>query len=315
MSNYRKCLITGSGGFIFSNFIRKAIYEKQPYKFISVDKVTKSSVLNTIYINKDHSFYFGDVADAHFMNVIFEFERPDIVIHGAAETEAEKFFITSNISGTQTIIDCCLKWNVEKLIFISDDKVHGQLEKDSDISWSEISPFNPRNKYAASKAAGELLLKAARYSHNLVYNNIRLSNVHGPRQPCRNLIPKAIKCIMNNEKIPLYGNGLQVRDWTHVYDACSAILTVLNTALPNEDYNVSAGQECSNIELLQKICNIMGRGHELISFIEEGSTASDFRRSSNNAKIKELGWKPGLKFNDAVSDTVGWFQKNIWALK
>jgi dTDP-glucose 4,6-dehydratase len=312
--SYKKVLITGSGGFIFSNFIRKAIYENQPYKFISLDKVTKSTVLNNIYVNQDHPFYFGDISDAHFMNVLFEFERPSIVIHGAAETDVDKFFTTSNVLGTQTLINCCLKWDVEKLIYISDDKVYGQLGK-SENPWVEISPLDPRDTYAASKASGELLVKAAHHANNLNYNIVRLSNTFGPRQPTRNLIPKVIKHIVNNEKIPLFGDGLQTRDWSHVYDVCSAILTVLNIAPPNESYNISSGQECTNLELVQKICNAMNRGHDLISFVEEKPPINNLRRSSNNTKIKELNWKPRFKFSDAILDAVGWFQRNNWALK
>lgn len=311
--SHKKVLITGSGGFIFSNFIRKAIYEKQPYRFISLDKVTKSTVLNNIYVNQDHPFYFGDISDTHFMNVLFEYERPNIVIHGAAETDTDQFFITSNVLGTQTLIDCCLKWGVERLIYISDDKVYGQLEE-SQTPWLETSSLNPRDTYAASKAAGELLVRAAHHTHNLVYNILRLSNVFGPRQPAGNLIPKVIKHIINNEKIPLLGDGLQNRDWSHVYDICAAILMVLNTAPHNESYNISAGQECSNLELVQKICNAMNRGHDLISFVEKTSS-DNLRRSSNNLKIKELGWKPRLKFSDGILDTVEWFQRNSWALR
>lgn len=317
---YKKVLVTGSGGFIFSNFIRKAIYERQPYKFVSVDKVTKSTVLNTIYINKDHSFYFGDVSDAHLMNVIFEFERPDIVIHGAAESfmnpalKDPSAFITSNIFGTQVIIDACIKWGVEKLIYISDDEVYGQLKNEGAASWSESASLNPGNPYSASKAAGELLVKAAHNSYGLNYNITRSSNNYGPRQTNERLIPKAIKCIMDGEKIPLYGQGLQIRDWTHVYDNCSALLTVLNSGALNETYNISANQEFTNIEVIQKICNAMGRGHDLVSFIKE-LPGHDFRHSTNSAKIRELGWKPNYKFNNGIVETVEWYQKNSWFLK
>ena len=153
----KKVLITGSGGHLFSNFIRKAIHERQPYKFVSVDKVTKSTVLNNIYVNKDHAFYIGDISDKHFMNVIFEVERPQIVIHGAAETSNTDLFITSNISGTQVIADACVRWGVERLIYISDDKVYGQLKDEKETSWTENAPLNPRGPYAVSKAAAEFL--------------------------------------------------------------------------------------------------------------------------------------------------------------
>lgn len=317
----KKVLITGSGGFIFSNFIRKAMYEKQPYNFASVDKITKSTVLNNIYVNKDHAFYFGDITDSHFMNVLFEYERPDIVIHGAAESFVDAslkdpaIFINSNVLGTQVVINNCVKWNVERLIYISTDEVYGQLEKESDLPWTEDAPLNPRNPYSATKAAGELLVRAAQVSYGLTYNITRSSNNYGPRQTNEKLIPKVVKCILENEKIPLYGQGLQIRDWTHVWDNCGAILDVLNSGKPNETYNISANQEFTNIEVVQKICNAMGKGHDLISFIEDPRKGHDFRYSIDSSKIKELGWKPGYKFLDGIVETVGWYQKNSWFLK
>lgn len=310
----QKILISGSGGFLFSNFIRQAIYEKQSYNFISLDRVSESKVLNSLYINKDHDFYFGDISDSHFLNILFEFERPNIVIHGAAEIDIKKPFIVSNVLGTQNIIDCCLKWGTERLIFISDDKVYGHLEKETDIPFLETSPLNPRNAYAASKAAGELLVQAAHISHELSFNIIRLSNVYGPRQSINSLIPKVIKCISSGEKIPVYGQGHQIRDWMHVYDACSAILTVLNAGKANEIYNASAGQELATIEVIQRVCNAMKKGHDLISFMPETSGA-DFRRASNNSKLKTLNWKPKFKFSDGVIDTKNWFHNNQWSLK
>lgn len=320
----KKVLITGSGGFIFSNFIRKAIFERQPYNFISVDKVMKSSVLNNIYQNKSHQFYIGDVADQHFMNVIFEYERPDIVIHGAAESFVDaslkdpNVFIHSNVLGTQVVVNCCVKWGVEKLIYISTDEVYGHLTSESDAPWTESSPINPRNPYSASKASGELIVRAAHASHGLNYNITRSSNNYGPRQTPEKLIPKVIKCIMNNDKIPVYGQGLQLRDWTYINDNCSAILAILNNGLSNvkdnEIYNISANQEFTNIEVVQRICNAMGKGHDLVDFVKD-RPGHDFRYSIDCSKIKSLGWKPSYRFKEGIVDTVEWYQKNTWFLK
>jgi dTDP-glucose 4,6-dehydratase len=308
-----KVLVTGSGSGLIINLLRKAIFEKQPYTFVSVDRISDGSTLNNIYVNKDHQFYFGNITDSHYMNILFEVERPDIVIHAAAETSNTNHFISSNVSGTQTIIQHCLKWGVSRLIYISDDKVYGQLKNEDDLPFKETAPFNPRYAYAASKAAGELLITAAHHSRELPYDIIRLSNVYGPRQPARNLIPTAINSIIRNEKIRLYGDGLQVRNWIHTYDACSAILTVLNSTVSNGSYNVS-GYEYSNIEVIQKICNVFGKGHELITFVDP-VTHYDTRRSSDSTKIRELGWKPRLKLGDGILETVEWFQRNIWALQ
>jgi len=316
----KKVLVTGSCGFIFGNFLRRAIYEKQPYQFVSVDRINSHTV-NSMYSNKNHIFHIADLRDQHIMNNIFQFEKPDIVIHGAAETFVDtsltdpNSFVTSNVLGTQVVINCCVKHNVEKMIYVSTDEVYGQLTNEKDAPWTEEAPINPRNPYSASKAAGELMVRAAHQSYGLIYNITRSSNNYGPRQTSEKLIPKSIRCIMNGEKIPIYGQGLQIRDWTHVYDNCAGLLTVLNKGLPNETYNIAANQEFPNIEVIQKICNAMGKGHELISFIEDPRKGHDFRYSIDATKVKELGWKPYYRFGDGIVQTVDWYTSNSWFLK
>lgn len=315
----KKVLITGTCGFIFSNFIRRAIYEKQPYTFVSVDRVSGNA--NALYFHKNHTFHLADLRDQHIIDKIFQFERPDIVIHGAAESFVDyslsdpNSFVTSNVLGTQVVINACIKHGVERMIYISTDEVYGQLTSETDKAWTEESPLDPRNPYSASKAAGELMVKAAHQSHGLIYNITRSSNNYGPRQTPEKLIPKAIKHILQDKKIPVYGEGLQIRDWTHVFDNCAAILTVLNSGKPNETYNISANQELPNIEVIQKICNAMGKGHELISFIEDPRKGHDFRYSVDSSKIKELGWKPTYRFREGITDTVEWYKINQWLLK
>lgn len=315
----KKVLITGSCGFIFSNFIRRAIYAKQPYQFVSIDRVSGNA--NSVYSNKNHTFHIADLRDSHIIDKIFQFERPDIVIHGAAESFVDhslsdpNAFVTSNVLGTQNVINACVKHEVGRLIYISTDEVYGQLTGENDASWTEKSPLDPRNPYSASKAAGELMVKAAYHSHGLTYNITRSSNNYGPRQTPEKLIPKAIKCITQGQPIPLYGQGLQIRDWTHVYDNCSALLTVLNNGQPNEVYNISANQELPNVEVIQKVCNAMGAGHDLISFIEDPRKGHDFRYSVDASKIKDLGWKPSIKFKEGIIDTVEWYKINQWFLK
>lgn len=315
----KKVLITGSCGFIFGNFLRKAIYEKQPYQLVSVDRVGSKAV-NSMYWNKNHIFHIADIKDQHVMDTIFQFEQPDIVIHGAAETSIDNLadpnsFVTSNVLGTQVIINCCVKHKVEKLIYVSTDEVYGQHISESEPSWKETSELNPRNSYAATKAAGELLVKAAHQTHELIYNIVRSSNNYGPRQTPDKLIPKIIKCISQGDKIPIYGQGLEIRDWTHVYDNCAGLMTVLSKGSPNETYNIAANQELTNIEVAQKICNIMGKGHELMSFIPDPRLSHDFRYSSDSSKIRELGWKPNFKFKDGIVNTVEWYMSNQWFLK
>lgn len=319
MSN-KKILITGSCGFIFGNFLRKAVYEKQPYQLVSVDRVNTNAI-NSMYWNKNHTFHVADIRDQHIMDTIFQFEKPDIVIHGAAETFVDSSltdpnsFITSNVLGTQVIINCCVKHNVKKLIYISTDEVYGQLTSENDLAWKEDAPLNPRNPYSATKASGELMVKAAHESFGLIYNITRSSNNYGPRQTSEKLVPKAIKSILHDEKIPIYGQGLQIRDWTHVYDNCGAVMTVLNNGIDNEVYNISANQELTNIEVINKICNVIGRGHNLIEFITDPRKGHDFRYAIDSTKIKDLGWKPNFKFKDGIVNTVEWYMSNQWFLR
>jgi dTDP-glucose 4,6-dehydratase len=312
----KKILVTGSCGFIFGNFVRKVIYEKRPYQLVSVDRVNFNNI-NSLYSNKSHTFYPADIRDQHIIDIIFQSEQPDIVVHGAASTHVDESikdaneFVTNNVLGTQVIINSCVKYGVKKLIMISSDEVYGQL-KENDSSWTEESITNPRNPYAATKHAAELLVKAASNTHGLIYNITRSSNNYGPRQTTDKFVPKVIKCIMNNEKIPIFGQGLQIRDWIHVFDNCSAIIDIIENGEPNEIYNVSVNQEYTNIEVVQKICNIMGNdSHKLISFVEE-RLGHDFRYSVDSSKIKNIGWKPQYKFNDGIEKCVNWFMNNRW---
>jgi dTDP-glucose 4,6-dehydratase len=273
-----------------------------------------------MYWNKSHTFHVADIRDQHIIDTIFQFEKPDIVIHAAAETFVDasltdpNSFITSNVLGTQVIINACIKYNVEKLIYISTDEVYGHLTSEEDPAWNEDAVLNPRNPYSASKAAGELLVKAAHQSHGLTYNITRSSNNYGPRQTTEKFVPKVIKCILEDKKIPVYGQGLQIRDWTHVFDNCAGIMDVLNKGEPNQTYNIAANQEFTNIEVVQKICNVMQKGHSLIEFVKD-RPGHDFRYSINSSKMKSLGWEPKYKFKDGIDQCISWYLANQWFLK
>jgi len=320
-----KILCTGSGGFIFSNFVRQVLKLNPPsikakYEVIGVDKCVLPKVLNTIYTNKGHRFHIGDVVDKHFMNVIFELERPDIVIHGAAEsfvddsiTDATKF-VRTNVEGTQVIIDMCVKWDVKRCVYISANHVYGHLTSEDEPAWNENTVLNPRNPCSATKAAGEMLIKAAHETYGLPYNIIRACNNYGPRQPVRNLIPKIIANINHDQPVPIYGQGMQIRDWIHVQDNCSAIIKIIEDAPLNEIYNVSAKQEYTNIEVFHEVCNILGRGHSLLKFVDDRK-GHDFRYSADNTKLLKLGWEPKFKFKPGIEHTIDWYMKNTWFMK
>lgn len=312
-----KILITGGCSFIFSNFIRKVLYDRADIQLISIDKIVYDKTLYNIYINNNHTLHIGDITDKHFVDIIFSKEKPDYVINGAAYTFVDDAikdtypFINSNILGTQVIIDACLKHGVKKLIHISTDEVLGGTLSENDPLRAEDAKFNPGNTYAVSKAAAEMLVKIAGTTHGLKYNITRCCNNFGPRQLQRNFIPKIIKNILNNEQVPIYGEGKQIREWIHVDDNCDAILYILEKGIDNEIYHISTGNEISNIELFHKIANEMEQGHELLKFVEDRK-AHDFRYAMNSDKLKSLGWKPKIKFTEGLKNTIVWYKKNKW---
>lgn len=321
-----KTLTTGTCGFIFSNFIRKLVFEsKNVYSISSIDKASTTNI-NSLYWNNNHKFYVADITDQNILETIFNFNPPDVVIHGAAESCVDKSlasaneFIKSNVLGTQNIINVCVKYGVKKLIYMSTDEVHGQLAE-GDPAWLENAPLNPRNPYAASKASGELLVKAAHEAHGLNYNILRASNNYGPRQTTNKLIPNIIKCALEGNRIPIYGEGKQSREWTHVFDTCSAITHILENGQDNEIYNISSNQEFSNIEVAHMVCSILDKDYDikcfnLIEFVKDPrGNSHDFRYSLNSTKLKTLGWSADIKFKEGLSNTIDWYMDNKWYLK
>ena len=298
--------MTGTTGFLMGWLVRKAIYWKEEYQFASLDRVSDNGI-GPIYWNKNHSFHIADIRDKHIMDVIFQVEQPEIVIHGAAEISDPDAYHSSNVLGTRIIIDACLKHKVSKLIYISDGKVYGQNNLPT-----EEAPINPITPYSVSKVAGEDLVKDAQRASGLIYNIIRLSNSYGPRQNVLGVIPRVVRGILQEKKIVLSNDGSTIRDWTHVFDHCSGILTVLNNGQPNETYNISANQELTDIEIAWKICNIMNKGHNLITYDKMPDFGDPLL---NNEKIKKIGWMPKYKLKDGLLDTINWFNINQWSIR
>lgn len=304
INNKTKILIIGSCGFVLGNFIRRLVYNKKPYQIVSVDKVNSNSI-NSVYWNKSHTFHIANVADKHIMDVIFQFEKPDIVIYGASDNED---FLTANVVGAQVVIDLCLKHNTKNFLYISTAGVYGN---NPDLC-REDSPLNPTNSISASKVAGEFLIKAASKSHGLNYNIVRMSNVYGPRQSVENIIPRIMKCFLNEKNIEIK-NGLQSpKDWIYVGDACDAILSILENGKVNETYNIASNQELYDIEVSHKLCSLMNKDTKLVSSVngEEGIYCK-----LDLSKIKGIGWSPAFKFKEAISTTFEWYLNNKWYLK
>jgi len=297
-----KLMITGSCGFLMGNLIRKIIYDKQLYQVTSLDKISEYTA-NSVYWNKNHTFHIADIRDKYILNSIFKLEEPDIVIHGAAETKEQDHYISSNIQGTQNIIDVSLKHKVKKLIFISSSEVYGP---NAGYKWKEENTTNPISLEAVSKLSGELLVKTS----GLTYNIVRLTNSYGPYQMSSAFFPKIIKSVSANETFTILNNNL-TKDWTHVFDHYSGIMTVLKNGKDNEIYNIAANQEFTEIEVAYKICNVLSKGHDLVKF----DNKTDFEFNLDTTKIKEIGWKPQYKFKDGVNLCVNWYLNNQWILK
>lgn len=303
-----KLLITGSAGFVFSNFLRKAIYENQPYDYVSIDKIQEASALHNLYAHNNHKFYIGDISDARMVGLIFEYERPDIVIHGATAEGANEI-ITSNILGTQVIIDACKKWNVEKLLYVSSDKVCGPLKLE-DSPHKENAPYNPKDQFSISKMTAELLVQTS----GLNYNIVRAPNIYGQRQGKNKLIPKIIKSVLENKKMPIYSEGEYIRDFLHVQDFCSAVLKILSDGEENEIYNISSNVEYSVVEVIHLVNLLIGQENELVEFVKD-DRAHDFRRALNSDKLKSLGWLPKYKLKNSADGVINWYRLNQWFLK
>lgn len=310
----KKILITGSNGFIFNNFVRTIIDKYPQYRFIGIDKIIFPYNLKHIYKHPRYTFYMGDITDNHFINNVFELEKPDIVIHGAAESfvgtslVSPQIFVASNVLGTQVIIDAALKHKADRFIFISTDEIMGQLGFD-DKPWTEDNQMKPRNPYSATKACGELLIYAASETHGLKYNITRSCNNFGPRQMPRNLVPKCITSILNNKPIPIHGQGKELREWIFVLDNCAAIMKIIENAPHNETYNIGSGFECSNLEMAYKIGSIMGVREPEIVFVNE-RPSNDRRYFLDCSKIKKLGWNTTFDFDTGLSECVNWYLEN-----
>lgn len=307
MAKRTRILITGSGGFIFGNFIRQIFhnYDKRKYTVSSIDRIRDSQLWN-VYVNADHEFYIADIRDSHILHVIFEKEQPEVVIHGAGEFQGPDLH-SSNITGTQNVINECLH-SKARMIFVSSCRVYGDLCSDQKPISTENSALFPNDTFAATKITAERLVQ----NSGLKFNIVRLSDTYGPWQTSNNLIPHIISSILDNKDINIYGPGYQTRDWTHVFDTCSGLFSVIDNGTDGNIYNITSGHEFSNIEVAQIVCNTIGKGHELIKHVEKEVA---LRFSMSNDKLKELGWTPQFKFKDGIAQTCQWYLNNKYFLR
>ena len=308
-----KLLVTGGLGFIGSNFILKILRESNDFEVINVDAELFGSDhknLNEIKNSEKYHFEKGNISNKKFMEE--QITKCDAVINFAAESFVDRSindanpFLVSNIRGAFTILDITTKQK-KRMIQISTDEVFGSL---SNGTATEESKFNPSSPYAATKAAAELLINSYFTTFNSDVVITRCTNNYGPRQFAEKLIPKTIILAYHNKKIPIYGNGKNVRDWIYVEDHCDAVLSTLNHGKSGESYNISANNEIDNITIVRKILEIMNKPDDLIEFVED-RPGHDLRYSLDSTKISDqLEWKVKSSFEEGLEKTVQWYLDN-----
>lgn len=317
-----KILITGALGFLGNCFVRILSYGKSKYSFAGIDKANNVSSLHNAYVSDKFRFHIGDITDKHCLDRIFTLEKPDYVIHTASISEhnAEPKVETSqllenNIIGTQNVIDVCIKHQVKRLVFISNEDVYYGADNTKG-PMLETTNLNPITIDGIIKLSQELLIKAAGNISGLNYNIIRPCSIYGYRQPANQFIPKVIGCIMNKRNIFLNGSGGVIREWIYITDVCNGIVKLMESKECNDIWNITANQDISNIELIQKICNLMGGGWDLVKDEVLYKDANEQASISMSAdKIKGLGWTRNISIPDGLANTIQWYQRNAYMLK
>jgi dTDP-glucose 4,6-dehydratase len=313
-----KLLVTGGAGFIGSNFARMALTDKFPD--FSVEQLTVLDLLtyagdeeNLKPVSSDKRFKFvkGDIRDVELAKKLMQ--EADQVVHFAAESHVDRSieggseFVSTNVTGTQVLLDAARSTNIKRFVHVSTDEVYGSI---SEGSWPEDHPLLPNSPYSASKAGSDLLVRAYNRTHKLDTVITRCSNNYGQYQFPEKVMPLFITNIIEGKKVPLYGNGLNVRDWLHVDDHCRGIALALTKGRAGEVYNIGGGTELTNVELTHKILNAMGVGEEFIQPVEDRK-GHDLRYSVDISKInKELGYSPQVNFEEGLIQTINWYKNN-----
>ena len=313
-------LVTGGAGFIGNCFCKLLLKERKDYKVVNVDSLTYAANPNTIkeeLNNPNYKFYKADIRDRKAIDDIFSKEKPDIVVNFAAESHVDRsienpgIFLETNILGTQVLMDACRKYGVSRFHQVGTDEVYGDLPLDRpDLFFHEDTPLHTSSPYSTSKASADLLVLAYYRTYGLPVTISRCSNNYGPYQFPEKLIPLMISKAKNNEQLPVYGKGLNVRDWLYVEDHCRGILAVLEKGRVGEIYNLGGHNEKANIEIVKIILKELNKPESLISYVADRH-GHDLRYAIDPAKaMKELGWQPTTMFKDGIKLTIKWYQEH-----
>lgn len=313
----KNVLVTGGAGFIGSNFVRYMLNKYQDYKIVNLDLLTYAGnikSLDDIKDNPNYLFVKGDIADNKLVDKIVSDNKIDVIINFAAESHVDRsitnpdIFVRTNVLGTQNLLEVAKKYKIEKFFQISTDEVYGSLGKTG--FFTEKTPLSPNSPYSASKASADLLVMAYHHTFGLNINITRCSNNYGPYQFPEKLIPLFITNALDNKQVPLYGDGLNIRDWLFVEDHCSAIDTVLHKGKNGEVYNVGGNNEKTNKYITDTILKYLGKDSSLIKYVTD-RLGHDRRYAIDATKIKEeLGWQPKYKFEQAIEKTIEWYLNN-----
>jgi len=316
----KKVIITGGAGFIGSNFVRYMLKKYPKYKIINIDDLTycgNLENLSEIENNPNYTFIKGNIMDKKLINEIVP--NSDYIINFAAESHVDRsiedpeIFIKTNILGTQNLLENARKHGIMKFIQVSTDEVYGSLGEEG--YFSEDTPLAPNSPYSASKAGADLMVRAYHKTYKLPINITRCSNNYGPYQFPEKLIPLMISNALENRELPVYGDGMNIRDWLHVYDHCSAIDLVMHHGKNGEIYNIGGNNEKTNIEIVKLILDHLGKDESMIKYIKD-RPGHDRRYAIDSTKIrKELGWKPKYSFETGIKKTIKWYLDNIEWLK
>jgi dTDP-glucose 4,6-dehydratase len=311
-----KLLVTGGAGFIGSHYVRSALQGTYPgladATVVVLDKLTYAgnrANLAEVEASPRLRFVHGDICDAGLVDELMA--EVDQVVHFAAESHVDRSiagatdFVVTNVVGTQTLLDGALRHGVEKFVHVSTDEVYGSIDEGS---WTEDEPLLPNSPYSASKASSDLLARAYHRTHGLPVNITRCSNNYGPYQYPEKVIPLFVTNLMDGEQVPLYGDGLNVRDWLHVDDHCRGIELVRDGGRPGEVYNIGGGTELTNRELTELLVEASGKDWSSVRPVEDRK-GHDRRYSVDIAKISsELGYAPQVPFEQGLADTVQWYR-------
>jgi dTDP-glucose 4,6-dehydratase len=316
----RNILVTGGAGFIGSNFVLMVLSEHPDCFIVNLDKLTYAGNLENLAgfeSHNNHKFIKGDICDGALVEKIVEQHQIDTIINFAAESHVDrsitepKVFIETNVTGTLTLLEAARDKKLERFIQVSTDEVYGSLGPEG--KFTEQTPLSPNSPYSASKAAADHLVKAFSRTWTVKCNITRCSNNYGPYQFPEKLIPLMVNNALNDRELPVYGDGLYVRDWLYVYDHCTALWKVLTEAPPGEIYNIGGCNEKTNLEVLDLILDRLNKPKSLIKHVTD-RPGHDRRYAIDASKIiKDLNWQPSVSFEEGISKTIDWYlQSQKW---